>query len=104
MGVGSILLIMGPDTGAGVTLITLEEAIPKNMNIDRTEAHLYCLRDASRRLMTVVGTVCVEVVAKGTCEPYLLRAVVTSSMRGHIGLLGYQDLLKLGMIPISFPS
>ena len=53
--------------------------------------------------MMVVSTVCQEVVARVTCEPYLRRAVMTSSMRGHIGLLGYPDLLKLGMIPPSFP-
>ena len=53
--------------------------------------------------MTVAGTVCPDVVAKSTCEPYNLRAIVTSSMKGTTGLLGYPDLLCLGTIPDSFP-
>ena len=89
--------------GLGMTLITLEEAIRRQMHINKGEAHLYCLRDASGHLMNVVWTVCFDVVARGTCEPYKLRAFVTSSMKGTTDLLGYTDLLHLGMIPDYFP-
>ena len=94
---------MTADTGAGVSLIPLEEAEKKEMNINRSESHLYRIRDASGNLMRIVGTVKLYTVPKGTCEAYCLRAIVTDSMSGTKGLLGYPDMLRLSMLPSRFP-
>ena len=94
---------MTADTGAGVSLIHSEEAERKGMRINRSESHLYRIRDASGNLMNIVGTVKLYTVPKGTCEAYCLRAIITDSMSGVKGLLGYPDMLKLSMLPSSFP-
>ena len=82
---------MGPDTGAGVSLIPYEEAVRRKMKIYYSERGLYRLKDASNHLMNVVGTVKLYTVPQGTCESFILRAIVTDSMIGNRGLLGYPD-------------
>merc|ERR1711867_8023 len=59
---------------------------------------MYRIRDASEKLMTVVGTVQLEVIPQGSCVKYTLRAIVTSSMSCIRGLLGFPDLVSLGLI------
>ena len=48
--------------------------------------------------MTVVGTFQLQVIPQGSCIKYRLRAIVTSSMTCSIGLLGFPDLVALGLI------
>ena len=97
------VLEMTAYTGAGVSLIPLEQAEKKSMKINCNESHLYRIRDASRNLMSIIGTVKLYTVPKGTCEAYCLQAIITDSMSGVKGLLGYPDMLKLSMLPNKFP-
>ena len=53
--------------------------------------------------MDVSGTVMLQVIPEGSCKQYTLRAVVTRSMTCKRGLLGYSDMVALGMIKESFP-
>ena len=53
--------------------------------------------------MTVLGNVKLHIVPKGTCDSFCLRAIVPDSIRGSKGLLGYPDMVRLGMLPQHFP-
>ena len=89
---------MLPDTRGGVTLLSKSLVLSRGIEINRAEKHLYKIRDASEKLITVVGTVQLNVIPQGSCVKYRLRAIVISSMTCSRGLLGFPDLVALGLI------
>ena len=56
------------------------------------------IRDASEKLMVIVGTVQLLVIPQGTCIQYRLCVIVTISMTCSRGLLGFPILVSLGLI------
>ena len=72
--------------------------LARGIEVNRAEAHLYKIRDASEKLMVVVGTIQLLVIPQGSCIQYRLCAIVTSSMTCSRGLLGFPDLVALGLI------
>ena len=70
----------------------------RDIRINKEEAHLYKIRDASEKLMMVVGTAQLLVIPQGSCIQYRARAIVTSSMTCLCGLLGFPDMVALGLI------
>ena len=63
------ILDMLPDTGTGVTLISEKVARERRKRINKSEAHMYKIRDASEQNMVVIGTVKLMVIPKGSCVP-----------------------------------
>ena len=69
-----------------------------NIKINTSDAHLYKIRNASEQPMDVAGTVQLIVIPQGSCIQYKLRAIVTSSMTCSRGLLGFPEMVALGLI------
>ena len=61
------ILIMLPNTGAGLTLLNESLVLSRGIEINRAEKHLYKIRDASEKLMTVVVIVQLQVISQGSC-------------------------------------
>ena len=93
-----------PDTGATMSVGPLKVIKKWGFKINTQEAKLYKLSNASDHLMDIVGTCVIYTRHPNANRSIRIKVLVTRDLPGSQFLMGWEDLVRMGVIPEDFPN